>query len=106
MFHLRVWTNRDKYFSGAPPLSLLWNILFYLSLDILPLQTRRQALGQLFGLLLIIDDQGVQKTRAADLELGAGGTLANLHKTGVLTTGLLEEVADVGNLLRHDEDVF
>jgi hypothetical protein len=40
--------------------------------------------------------------RASDLELGLGFTLADLDQLGIGTTGLLEEIADIGNLLWHD----
>jgi hypothetical protein len=76
-------------------------ILKYLDLDILTLQTRRQTLSQLIGLLGILNTQGVQVTRATDLELGRTGTLADLNLLGVLTAGLLEEVTNVGDLLGH-----
>ena len=76
-------------------------LLKYLDLDILTLQTRRQTLSQLIGLLGILNTQGVQVLGATDLELGASGALADLDHLGVLTTSLLEEVTDVGDLLGH-----
>ena len=75
--------------------------LKYLDLDILTLQTRGQTLSQLISLLSILNTQGVQVLGATDLELGASGALADLDHLGVLTTGLLEEVTDVGDLLGH-----
>jgi hypothetical protein len=75
--------------------------LKYLDLDILTLQTRGQTLSQLIRLLSILNAQGVQVLGATNLELGATGTLADLDLFGVLAAGLLEEVANVGDLLGH-----
>lgn len=77
------------------------SLLKFLDLDILTLQTRGQTLSQLIGLLSILNTQGVQVLGATNLELGASGALADLDHLGVLTTGLLEEITDVGNLLGH-----
>jgi len=71
-------------------------------LDLLPLKTRRQTLGQLLSLLGILDNKSVQKPGATNLKLGRFRALADLDKLGVLTACLLEEVTDVGDLLRHD----
>lgn len=59
---------------------------------------------QLFCLFLIVDNEGVQKTRASNLKLRLVCTLANFDEAGILTTGLLEEVTNVGNLLGHDDN--
>lgn len=72
-------------------------------LDILPLQTRRQTLRQLLSLLRILYHQGVQETRATNLELGLVGALADFDELSVLAASLLEKVADVGDLLGHFE---
>ena len=76
----------------------------YVNLDILPLQTRGEALRQFLGLLLVVDDERVQEAGATDLELRLVGPLAYLHEARVLATGLLEEIANVGDLLWHDEE--
>ena len=57
-------------------------------------------MGQLFGFLGIFDDQGVQKTRAADLELCLVLSLRNLDGAGVLSAGLLKKIADIDDLFR------
>jgi hypothetical protein len=59
-------------------------------------------LGQLVGLFRISDDQGVQNTRASDLELCLRLTLADLDKLSIGSAGLLKEIANVCNLLWHD----
>lgn len=76
----------------------------YVNLDILPLQTRGEALRQFLGLLLVVDDERVQEAGATDLELRLVGPLAYLHEARVLAAGLLEEIANVGDLLWHDEE--
>lgn len=78
------------------------SVLKYLDLDILTLQTRGQTLSQLIGLFGILNTQGVKVTRATDLELGTSRTLTDLDQLGILATGLLEEVTNVGDLLGHD----
>lgn len=45
-------------------------------------RTRRQALLQLVGLVGILQDEGVQETVAADLELGLVGLTALLDAGG------------------------
>lgn len=70
-------------------------------LDFLDLQTRRQRLLQLLGLLLVGDDQCVQETRAADLELGVLRVLLYLDGARVLSAGLDQEVLDLFDFLRH-----
>ena len=74
------------------------------SLDCLALETRGQRLSQLICLFGVGDNQGVQKTGASDLEFCLTFTLADLDKLGVRSAGLLEEITDIGNLLRHDVD--
>jgi hypothetical protein len=59
-------------------------------------------LGQLFGLFRIRNYQSVQVARATDLELGLRRALANFHKLGIGTSSLLQKVANVCNLFRHD----
>ena len=58
---------------------------------------------QFLCLFLIVDNESVQKTRASDLKLRLVRALANFDEAGVLTTSLLEEVTNVGDLLRHDD---
>ena len=56
---------------------------------------------QFLSLLRVFDHEGVQKPGATNREFGLSGPLADLDELGVLATGLLEEVTDVGDLLRH-----
>ena len=69
-------------------------------LDVLALQARGERLRQLVGFLRVRHSQRVHVLRAPDLELGAVGALADLHKLGVPPSRLLEEVADVCDQLR------
>ena len=71
-------------------------------LDVLTFQTRGQTLCQLLRLLLVVDDERVKESTAADLEFRFVGPLADLDEACVLATCLLEEIPDVSNLLRHD----
>ena len=71
-------------------------------LDILALKARGQRLGELLGLLRVGNLESVQIPGAPDLELGPRRPLADLDELGVPAAGLLEEVTDVNNLLRHD----
>ena len=52
-------------------------------LDVLALQARGERLRQLVGFLRVRHSQRVHVLRAPDLELGAVGALADLHKLGV-----------------------
>ena len=72
-------------------------------LNILALQTRGQTLGKLVGLFGISHHQRVQESRASDLELGLLIALADLYQLGIRTASLLQKIADIRNLLRHDE---
>lgn len=72
-----------------------------LNLDVLSCQTRRKRLGQFVGLFGISDNQGIQVTRASDLELGLGITLADLYQLGITSASLLKEITDICNLLWH-----
>jgi hypothetical protein len=45
-------------------------------------RTRRKGLLELLGLVAVLDNQGVQVARAADLELGQVGALALLDARG------------------------
>ena len=47
---------------------------------------------QLLGLLLVLDNQGVEEPGASDLELDVVGILLDLDTPGVLPSGLQEEV--------------
>ena len=73
----------------------------FLDLDILTLQTRWQTLSQLISLLRIFHTKSVQVLGTTDLELGTSRTLTDLNHLGILATGLLEEVANIGDLLGH-----
>ena len=72
-----------------------------LNLDVLSCQTRGKRLGQFVGLFGISDNQGIQVTRASDLELGLGITLADLYQLGITSASLLKEITDICNLLWH-----
>ena len=74
---------------------------FPTNLDVLALKTWGQRLSQFIGLLGVLDLQCVQVTRASDLELGFGITLADLDKLGVAPACLLKKVSDISNLLWH-----
>lgn len=63
-------------------------------------------MGQFLCLLSVLYYQSVQESRASDLEFGLVGALADLYKLGVSTTGLLEEIPDISNLLGHLESIF
>ena len=92
-------------------------------------RTRRKGLLQLLGLLRVVDREGVEVARAPKLELGAelatGGLCGNLLDTrsyrfvlniaaiqqdiytrtaSVLALSVLDELLDVGELLRLDID--
>jgi len=69
-------------------------------LNVLYDQSWGEGLTQLFGLLGILDNKGVQVARASDLELDILGILLNASGLGVLSAGNLKEVLDVLNLLR------
>ena len=71
------------------------------SVDLLLLQRGRQGLLELLGFVLVRHDQGVEIAAAPDLELGLGAVLLDLHGAGILSAGNLEELADLGDLLRH-----
>ena len=73
----------------------------FLDLDILTLQTGWQTLSQLISLLRIFHTKSVQVLGTTDLELGTSRTLTDLNHLGILATGLLEEVANIGDLLGH-----
>ena len=50
---------------------------------------------QLLCLLLVLNNQGVEKPGASDLELDVVGVLLDLDAPGVLPSGLQEEVLQV-----------
>ena len=72
-------------------------------LDVLAREPRRQRLRQLLSLLRILHRERVQVARAADLELRPVRLLLDLHRSCVVPPCLLQEVADVGDLLRLRE---
>lgn len=74
---------------------------FSFNLDALALKTWGQRLSQFVSLLGVLNLQCVQVTRASDLELGFGVTLADLDKLGITSACLLKEVSDISNLLWH-----
>jgi hypothetical protein len=67
------------------------------------LQTWGQRLGQFIGLLAVGDNQGIQVSRASNLELGLRITLADLDQLSIASASLLKEVTDICNLLWHCE---
>eukprot|EP00443_Scrippsiella_acuminata_P059306 CAMPEP_0115404988 /NCGR_PEP_ID=MMETSP0271-20121206/17700_1 /TAXON_ID=71861 /ORGANISM="Scrippsiella trochoidea, Strain CCMP3099" /LENGTH=87 /DNA_ID=CAMNT_0002828977 /DNA_START=57 /DNA_END=317 /DNA_ORIENTATION=+ len=71
--------------------------------DLLLLQGGRQGLLQFFGLALVSHDQRVQIRAAPDLELGRSAILLDLDRTGILAARNLQELADLCDLLRHDD---
>ena len=70
-------------------------------LDVLTGKTRGERLGKLVGLLTVSDGEGVEVLGAANLKLGLLSLLVDLDELGVGSAGLLEEVANVGDGLRH-----
>merc|ERR1740129_2548450 len=74
--------------------------------DLLLLERRRQRLLQLFCLGLVFHDEGVEVPTAADLELGRGAVLLDLHGRGVLAAGNLQELPDLRDLFRHRSGEF
>eukprot|EP00455_Lapot_gusevi_P048735 TRINITY_DN6793_c0_g2_i2.p1 TRINITY_DN6793_c0_g2~~TRINITY_DN6793_c0_g2_i2.p1 ORF type:complete len:100 (+),score=4.15 TRINITY_DN6793_c0_g2_i2:241-540(+) len=73
-------------------------------MDLLLLETRGEGLSNLLGLLSISDAEGVQEARASDLELHAVLGLLDGNHLGILAVGLLQEVFDFGDLLRHRDN--
>ena len=47
---------------------------------------------ELLGLLLVLDDEGVEEAGASDLEFGAVGVLLDLNTLGVFPARLHQEV--------------
>lgn len=72
--------------------------------DLDNVKTRGKRLLELLSLLLVVDREGVEEARAADLELGdllavgTGGAL-DAGRRSVLSASNLKELLDVGNLL-------
>ena len=58
-------------------------------------------MSQFLSLFSILNYQSVKKSGATDLEFGLARALADLYKLGIGTASLLEEIADIGNLLWH-----
>lgn len=67
-------------------------------------QARRQRLLQLVGLFGVMDDQCVQVATASHLELDVRLRLHDLDGLGILPARRQEEVFDLVNLFRHDEE--
>lgn len=81
---------------------MYWNLL---GADLLDMEARRERLLELVGLLRIVNDEGVEEARAADLELGlrhlvVNNVLLDASRLGVPPAGNLKELLDVGDLLR------
>lgn len=55
----------------------------------------------LVGLLLVLDDEGVQVAAAPDLELRLGRVLLHLDVAGILAAAHGEELLQVLDLTRH-----
>ena len=55
---------------------------------------------ELVCLFRICDTESVKASGASDLELGFASALLNLHGTSILSASLLEEVANIVDLLR------
>lgn len=70
-------------------------------LDFLDLQTWRQRLFQLLGLLFVGHNQCVQEAGTTDLEFGVVGILLYLNGTSILPAGFDQEILDFFNFLRH-----
>lgn len=70
-------------------------------LDFLDLQTWRQRLFQLLGLLFVGHNQCVQEAGTTDLEFGVVGILLYLDGTSILPAGFDQEILDFFNFLRH-----
>jgi hypothetical protein len=73
------------------------------NLDVLALKTWGKRLGQFVCLFSVGDNQSIQVARASNLELCLSISLSDLDQFGIRSAGLLKEVTDIGNLLRHDE---
>ena len=50
---------------------------------------------ELLGLLLVLDDEGVEEAGAPDLELGAVRVLLDFHALGVFPARLHQEVLQI-----------
>jgi len=63
-----------------------------------------KRLLELLGLLRVLEDESVEVTVAADLELGLArdGALLDAGRGGVLAAADLNELLDVLDFLRHD----
>lgn len=70
-------------------------------LDLFHLQSWWQRLTELLGLFTVLNDQGVEVTGAANLELGAVLVLLDLDRLGVLSAGGQKKVLDLLDFLRH-----
>merc|ERR1719420_1528423 len=71
--------------------------------DLLLLQCRRQRLGQLVRLVLILDHECVKVPAAPDFELRLDASALDLHGLRVLPAGHLQELPDLRDLLGHCE---
>ena len=78
---------------------LLFELFDKNHLDLFAGKTRWQRLGEFLSFVRIFHGQSVQVSAAANLELCALFTFGDLDRFGVLSAGLLEEIADVCDLL-------
>merc|ERR1719215_240060 len=74
--------------------------------ELLLRQGRRKGLLELLRLIHVLHHQRVQELAAPNLELRLRGILLDLDGTRVLAAGDLEELANLRDLLRHDEEIF
>jgi hypothetical protein len=66
-------------------------------------QVRGQALLELLGLVVVLQDEGVEVLLTADLELDVVGLLALLDARGgsIRPAADLDELLDIGDFTRH-----
>jgi hypothetical protein len=96
--HVNPPATRVTRFSNHLHLSRL-----LLAGDVGELQVGGKALLELLGLVVVLENQGVEVLLAADLELDVVGLLVLLDPGGgsVLPAADLDELLNVGDLLRH-----
>ena len=70
-------------------------------LDFLNLQAWGKRLLDFLGFLLVGHDQGIQETRATNLELGVAGVLLYLDGTSIGATGLVQEIFNFFDFTGH-----
>ena len=92
--------------------SFLWKIQIHLfpnretSLQFFNLKAWWQWLLQFFSLLLILDDKGVKKSWASNLEFGTIRILLDLNALSILSPGFKKEVFDLFNFTWHFDYFF